>query len=141
MIKAAFINSEGEICHIVTPASDSTLTDGEVRGDYTVKLIPADSDSTEFLERKYWDNGFKDRPSRPGSYYKWSSKAWEVDILELDKQINSKVARLLLRTDHTQLPDWPGQAGLWAAYRAQLRAITRGNAKHIAEVAWPTPPS
>jgi len=37
--------------------------------------------------------------------------------------VRSKRARLLTKSDYTQMPDWPGDKTAWAVYRQQLRDL------------------
>ena len=55
------------------------------------------------------------------------------------KQIRKKRNYILKKYDHTQLPDWPGDQDAWAAYRQELRDITK-TFKTPDDVVWPTPP-
>lgn len=46
---------------------------------------------------------------------------------------------LLTQSDHTQIPDWPGDSAVWATYRQALRDLP-ANTNDIDNVTWPTRP-
>lgn len=48
--------------------------------------------------------------------------------------------RLLSQSDHTQVPDWPGDKEAWAVYRQELRDLPI-KFKDPNKVVWPTPPN
>jgi hypothetical protein len=55
--------------------------------------------------------------------------------------IRYKRNRLLLQSDHTQLPDFPeAKKSQWATYRQELRDIPQTYATP-SDVIWPTPPT
>jgi hypothetical protein len=59
-----------------------------------------------------------------------------------DKQaekVRTRRLQLLLLSDYTQVADFAGERGLWAAYRQQLRDITTQQGFPW-EVVWPTEP-
>lgn len=45
----------------------------------------------------------------------------------------------LLKSDYTQMADWPGDKEAWAAYRQALRDLPETYV-NAADVIWPTPP-
>lgn len=53
--------------------------------------------------------------------------------------IRAKRNELLKSSDYTQLPDYPGNKTLWAAYRQELRDITN-KFSNPNEVIWPVEP-
>jgi hypothetical protein len=53
--------------------------------------------------------------------------------------VRAKRNRLIEACDYTQLPDYPGDASAWAAYREILRNIPQSFAAPE-DVVWPTPP-
>jgi len=140
MLRVAFVNIEGNIDHIITPSTDTAHTEGEVRGEWTIRLLPFSVDPTSYLKTKYWDGEFKDRDPSPGGYYAWKDNSWVLLEEELDALVSRKVKKLLRNSDWTQLDDTSPAKVPWAAYRAELRAFTRGNADHISQVIWPTEP-
>ena len=73
--------------------------------------------------------------TRQGSQWRLSPK--QV-VLTWD-DIRAARDSLLAKSDYTQLPDFPGDAAAWAAYRAALRAIPETFATP-ADVVWPEPP-
>jgi hypothetical protein len=56
---------------------------------------------------------------------------WEI--------IRNKRNRLLLSSDFTQMPDWPGDKAAWAVYRQSLRDIPQ-TYSNPEDVVWPTSP-
>lgn len=53
--------------------------------------------------------------------------------------IRTKRNRLLVESDYTQMPDWPGNKTAWAAYRQLLRDIPQTYSTPD-EVVWPAKP-
>ena len=134
------VNSEGEIRQTIKPADPSHYNLESVDANGLMYLL-APSDDID-IDNTWYNNGnWEARIARPGNNYNWINAAWVFDSDGLDSEILSSVRSKLRDSDWTQLDDTPADRGLWAAYRAQLRALTRGSASHMNEIAWPTPPS
>lgn len=55
------------------------------------------------------------------------------------KQIRKRRDALLVKSDYTQMPDWPGDKQAWSTYRQQLRDIPQTYSE-TTQVIWPTVP-
>jgi hypothetical protein len=53
--------------------------------------------------------------------------------------VKAKRDRLLLKSDYTQLADWPGDKEAWAVYRQALRDLS-STFTNAEDVIWPTAP-
>lgn len=138
MITIVRINPEGEIDQTISPADpENFILDIADPQGYILKLAPEGLD----IDNSWYSGGWLIRSARPGDYYKWVGGAWVLNESLLDEVIANRAVGLLRESDWTQLDDTPPAKGPWAAYRAQLRAITRGAVTHLSDVIWPTPPS
>jgi hypothetical protein len=154
MIKVAMVRSSGEVGYIVSPAVDSTYTDGETYGDYTARHISTEADDNLFITQSYWDSSADDwamRPSRPSAMHVWEDSAWVLDVTGAQNAISAEGVRRLYASDWTQLSDSPLdelQRAAWGVYRAEVRATRDAAIAGIAEdpnnyyevINWPTSP-
>jgi hypothetical protein len=53
--------------------------------------------------------------------------------------VKAKRDRLLLKSDYTQMSDWPGDKEAWAIYRQALRDLPQ-TYTNAADVVWPSKP-
>lgn len=150
MKQYAFVNSNGEVGHTISPALDSDYTPGVVYDGLTCVEIGIDADPLEYLQTKlYIDNAWVTRTTRPSPEHDWdpSSTSWvynsEQGMAKLRKDRNLK----LTATDWTQIPDnslTEEQVTEARTYRTSLRNITNGITLPLTEppsITWPTPPS
>lgn len=144
----AFVDIDtGEVKFTQTVSSIVNLTDGEINGDSLVVDITHDQENEKlYATSKYYDNGWKDKPTRPGEYYNWTTSGWVFDSDRLFSKIRSDRNSLLTQSDWTQLPDAPltdTQKAEWATYRQALRdvPINNSNVTSLEEVVWPTEPA
>ena len=149
MKQYAFVNSNGEVGHTISPALDSDYTPGVVYNGLTCVEIGIDADPLEYLQTKlYIDNAWTTRAVRPSHEHDWdaSSASWvynsDQGMANLRKDRNLK----LTATDWTQIPDntlTEEQVAEARVYRTSLRNITQGISLPLTEpvtVTWPTPP-
>ena len=79
MKQYAFVNSNGEVGHTISPALDSDYTPGVVYDGLTCVEIGIDADPLEYLQTKlYIDNAWTTRAVRPSPEHDWdaSSASW-----------------------------------------------------------------
>lgn len=144
----AFVDIDtGDVKFTQTVSSMVNLTDGEINGDSLVVDITDDQEN-EFVyaTSKYYDNGWKDKPIKPGNHYKWTTTGWEFDYDRFWSEIRSQRDTLIRHTDWTQLPDAPlteQQKTEWQTYRQALRDVPINNstATSLEEVVWPAAPT
>ena len=75
----AFINSEGELKGITSPADDDQYVNLEKYGDNTAVIIPAEIDNDELMVLGWYDTDtdeWKDRTECPSLYHLWQDKQW-----------------------------------------------------------------
>jgi hypothetical protein len=148
MKKFAYVTNKGEVAHIIEPATDGALQDGQVAGEYLVVEVPYETDTKELLTTKVYDDASKvwsDRAPKPSNAHYWDGE-WKLDVAKLQKEIRTKRSFLLAKTDWTQVADAPISEQSkqdWRVYRQALRDLpqTYANIISIDEVQWPTPPS
>lgn len=148
MKKFAYVTNKGEVAHIIEPAIEDALQDGQVVGEYLVVEVPYQEDTTELLTTRVYDAASKqwsNRAPRPSVSHYWDG-GWKLDQAKLQQEIRTKRSFLLAKTDWTQVADAPISEQSkqdWQVYRQALRDLpqTYANIISIDEVQWPTPPS
>ena len=146
MKKFVFVNESGEPAHIIEPALDDAIVDGQTAGEHLVVEIPFDSDSNEYLTTKVYDKQSKswvDREPKPSKWHKWNN-GWELDKESLHGYIRKMRNSFLSKTDWTQSPDSPlsqDKKSEWKQYRQELRDLPLENVTSLEDVVWPTPPA
>lgn len=144
----AFINPEtGDVRFTQTVGNNVGWSAGQIVGDSLLIDISDDQENEKlYATSKYYDNGWKDKPTRPGDYYNWSTSGWVFDSDRLFSKIRSDRNSLLTQSDWTQLPDAPltdAQKTEWSTYRQALRDVplNNSNVTSLDEVVWPTQPT
>jgi hypothetical protein len=144
----AFVDIDtGDVKFTQTVSSMINLTDGEINGDSLVVDITNDHENENlYATSKYYDNGWKDKPTKPGNYYKWTKSGWEFDSGRFWSKVRSQRDSLLVQSDWTQLSDAPltdAQKAEWQTYRQALRDVPINNsaATSLEEVVWPAAPT
>jgi hypothetical protein len=148
MKKFAYVTNKGEVAHIIEPATEDALQDGQVVGEYLVVEVPYQEDTTELLTTRVYDavsKQWSNRAPRPSVAHYWDG-GWKLDQTKLQQEIRTKRSFLLAKTDWTQVADAPiseQRKQDWRVYRQALRDLpqTYANIISIDEVQWPTPPS
>lgn len=146
MIKVAMTKANGEVGYIISPAVDDEYTDNQVYGDYTARLISADSDDDDYIVRKYWDgDAWADKGERPTDLHEWVNGAWVLNVSYLFNEIRAERTKRLAFSDWTQMPDSSlsdSKKSEWASYRTALRDVPANNSSvtRLEDVDWPTKP-
>lgn len=138
----------GQIESITRPHPSVTITDETIDGGYFVKIIDPPVPNAD-LRNKYWDfdaGALTVRPPRPGEYYYWENKQWNLDKPALVTILKRMRTEKLRAIDWTQLPDvqlTPAKVQEYKDYRQELRDLPSlyPNITHIDEVVWPSPPA
>ena len=146
----AFVNSDGEVEHTISPASDNDYTVGNTYNGLTCVQMAVDDDPIEFItKRVYVNNAWVTRTARPSDEYDWnsSSNTWVYNsdrgMAALRKDRNSRLGA----SDWTQVSDnslTDSQVTEAQTYRTALRNITNGITLPLTappSVTWPTKPS
>lgn len=151
MIQIAFINDNGEIVCVDSPAYDSLFIDGQMYEGRLVKHIPPVQEEN-FLATTYYDfetQTFEKRMSRPSEYHNWNkvTKEWDFNRNRAVERTRFERNRKLTASDWTQVSDSPltaEQKAAWQTYRQALRDLPSTipqDIESIAEILWPSPPS
>ena len=147
MKKFAYVSNTGEVAHVIEPADDNAIANGQIVDGFLVVEVPFDSDTTELLMTKVYNADearWYNRAPKPSPAHYWNGE-WVLDIEKLQKELRSKRNMLLAKTDWTQVADVPiseQQKILWRDYRQALRDLpdAYANITSLEEVVWPTPP-
>lgn len=148
-IQYAFVNNQGEIVHVMSPAYDTMYENGQVVDGLTVIYLSSVEDVGAFMETRYYKNNiWKEKPSKPGPEYTWNYdlEEWSLNISLIYEKLREKRDILLSLTDWTQLLDSSideSKKQEWSVYRQALRDLpqTYPNLTSISEIIWPEPPS
>lgn len=150
-IQYAFVASDGQIVHILSPGKDDMFTNGQQVGEHTVVYISPRENPSDFMDTRYYRDGvFLHKPPRPGEYYDWdlSVYAWIKNWTKIELAIREKRDMLLYASDWTQIPDSPVSASKkqhWAVYRQALRdlpsTLDEVAIQSPSDVQWPSPPT
>ena len=148
--KVFFIRSNGEVDHVLHPASaDHGYVDGDTDDNgRLIKHMDEHVDVDHFIVNKYWDfntSSWENRDPAPNQYYYWEGTSWVFNQSKVTDIIRAERDRLLLRSDWTQLPDSPlsdNEKAAWSAYRQELRDLTNNleNVQTLEDVVWPVSP-
>ena len=146
----AFVNSDGEIEHTISPATDSDYTVGNTYNGLTCVEIGSSADPEVYIKTKvYVNSAWVTRTERPSDEYDWnsSSNTWVYNsdrgMAALRKDRNSRLGK----SDWTQVSDnslTDSQVTEAQTYRTGLRNITNGITLPLTappSVTWPTKPS
>lgn len=147
MIKVIFVQENGEVNAVCSPADDNLYTHGESYGECVAHVVPYDTDTSN-ISSWYWDGTDfkKDKPEYPGYWYFWENNTWVLDQDLLDSEIRGLRDTKLSNTDFTQLADSVLPSGTtaqdWAVYRQALRDVPQNNTNLTKpdNVIWPTKP-
>lgn len=149
MIKVVFINADGEIRHVVEPASDNQYEDGATNEEGLLqKHVAYDADMADLFANKVWSYESNDwivRAERPSVHHNWTSSGWWFNENAMWSDVRNSRDIILIQSDWSQLPDAPLTAAKkaeWAAYRAALRDVplTNADVTSLDDVVWPTQP-
>ncbi len=150
MYDYAFVNSEGEIRHLVSPGDDNDFTHLQDMGNgiTAIQIDPLDFDQ-DMMNTKWWNfstGQWATREAGVGSYYDWIGGAWVLNSSDLWDEIRGERGQKLTDSDWTQMPDAQITAekkAEWATYRQALRDLP-ANQPDVTEtyhIVWPTEPS
>lgn len=135
------IDLDGNILSIAEPVEGFSLITPE-------NSIALETSTPVDLELNYWDydtSTLATRDPKPGYYYYWANKSWNLNFALLLKAIRSERNKRLTSSDWTQVPDAPitdEQKAEWKLYRQALRDIMDSvdGISSVDDVAWPTQP-
>lgn len=144
----AFINSEGELKGITSPADDDQYVNLEKYGDNTAVIIPAEIDNDELMVLGWYDTDtdeWKDRTECPSLYHLWQNKQWTFNSDAFFEIVREQRNEKLFESDWTQMPDAPitdEKKAEWVAYRQVLRDIpaTYSDATAMDAITFPAKP-
>lgn len=147
MKKFAYITQFGEVAHVIEPADDNALTDGQMVDDYLVVEVPFESDVTELLTTKVYnaDSGkWSNRAPKPSPAHYWNN-GWQLDTDMIQKELRIRRTLLLSKSDWTQAADSPlseQDKQAWREYRQALRDLPNDYAdiQSLDEVEFPQQP-
>lgn len=137
------IDLDGNILSIAEPVEGFSLIAPE-------NSIALEASTPVDLELNYWDydtSTLATRDPKPGYYYYWANKSWNLNSILLAQAIRVERNLRLSTSDWTQFNDsplTPEQKSAWATYRQELRDITdnlTGSETTIEDAPWPTQPS
>ena len=145
MKKFAMIDNNGSIVSIISPSMDDSYTDGSSYGEQVAREIPLSSEDVNYINNKYWRDGFNDKPIKPGKYYIWINYQWDFDSVAFWTDLRVERNLKLADADWTQMPDAPltgEKKAEWATYRQALRDLPSQYATEtdIDNLVYPTRP-
>lgn len=149
MKQFAYVNTNGEVVHVVSPGNDNDYYDGQIIDGCTVYEISPNEDQVNFILTRYRKNDeWRVRSPKPGEYYYWDmqNEIWQYSSEALYSLIRQQRDIKLYSCDWTQLADAPLTANKkqeWATYRQELRDLPQNqpNLTSLEEVVWPVPPT
>lgn len=144
----AFINSEGELKGITSPADDDQYVNLEKYGDNTAVIIPAEIDNDELMVLGWYDTDtdqWKDRTECPSLYHLWQDKQWTFNSDNFFEIVREQRDQKLFESDWTQMSDAPitdAKRAEWVTYRQVLRDIpaTYSDATAMDAITFPAKP-
>ena len=143
----AFVNPDnGEVVRTMSISKSPNYYDGAVIHGLTSHDITSMENTDSFVGTKYYQDGWKEKPSKPNQFYNWTFDGWVFDSDRFWKEVRRLRAIKLYQSDWTQLPDAPltdAQKVEWTTYRQELRDVPINNttAQSLEEVVWPTEPT
>ena len=144
----AFINSEGELKGITSPADDDQYVNLGQYGDNTAVIIPAEIDNDELMVLGWYDTDtdqWKDRTECPSLYHLWQDKQWTFNSDNFFEIVREQRDQKLFESDWTQMSDAPitdAKRAEWVTYRQVLRDIpaTYSDATAMDAITFPAKP-
>lgn len=145
----AFVSPEtGEIKQTINVGR---IADPYVVGQTYEGLVLHDISDQEnlgtFITDKYYDDGWHDKPEKPGVGYDFSADhTWVFNTARFEKSVRDKRDSLLAETDWTQVSDAPlseVEVSAYATYRQALRDVPNnldGTERSLDDITWPTKP-
>jgi hypothetical protein len=147
--KWAYTNLEtGECIHVMSTSLNYNYQISEGDSDGVGNLIHSlngISDWQDYPTTKYWDNEWKNKPSKPGEYYYWTLSGWQFDSNKFWTDLRIERNNKLAMSDWTRMDDNgldDDDREIWAIYRQALRDITENleSIESLDDVPWPTKP-
>jgi hypothetical protein len=148
--KWAYTNLQtGECVHVMETSLNYNyqISEGDFDGGGNlIHSLNGISDWKDYPENKYWDSGWKEKPTKPeGGYYNWTLQGWVFDSQRFMSDVREKRNNLLGSSDWTRLDDTglsEESKSAWAVYRQELRDITENleDIESLDDVVWPESP-